>query len=240
MIVTANGSVAAAGSLGFEPDKTPSLALAASFSPMPLSTLKTIWIPFIAPGAREWVMEHMDSGQLTEGRFEASVPAGILWGKPVQLPDKAMRLDMQIERRDVHDDRQGSGDQQGVGQRGAFGLDVRGRREQRLKSRLPSGTVQVEAGAFAIPNVAKRPADGVVEFQLSGPLAALGEIADSDPLNALSQRDIVAERPQRHGQCFAVCPLPAARPDQRGRRRLEGRGQHRRMPPARHPSKGAR
>ncbi len=189
VIVTANGSVAAAGSLGFEPDKTPSLALAASFSPMPLSTLKTIWIPFIAPGAREWVMEHMDSGQLTEGRFEASVPAGILWGKPVQLPDKAMRLDMQMSDvtfttiGEVPAISKASGNVVLSGS--TFGVDV-----SSAEVATPSGTVQVEAGAFAIPNVAKRPADGVVEFQMSGPLAALGEIADSDPLNALSQRDI--------------------------------------------------
>src|SRR4029079_15359955 len=47
VIVTSEGSVGAGGRLGFEPDKTPSLAMAVSFSPMSVATLKTIWIPFI-------------------------------------------------------------------------------------------------------------------------------------------------------------------------------------------------
>ncbi len=189
VIVTPDGSLAAAGSLGFEPEKTPSLALAASFSPMPIATLKTIWIPFIAPGARRWVMEHMVSGQLVEGRYEASVPAGVLWGKPVQLPDKAMRLDMKMENvtfttlGDIPAVRKANGNVVLSGS--TFGVDV-----SSAEIDAPSGAVSVQAAAFAIPNVAKRPSDGVLEFQLAGPAAALGEIADSDPLNALSQRDI--------------------------------------------------
>ena len=187
VIVTTNGSVAAAGRLGFVPGKTPSLALAASFSPMPVSTLKTIWIPFIAPSARHWVMEHIQSGQLTEGSYEASVPAGILWGKPVQLPDKEMHLDMQLK--DVTFTTVGkvpavtkaAGNVVLSGS--TFGVDVTSGEVE-----VPAGTVKVEAGAFAIPNVAKRPAEGIVEFQLAGPVAALAQIANADPINALTQR----------------------------------------------------
>ena len=189
VIVTTDGSVAAAGRLGFEPGKTPSLALAASFSPMPVSTLKTIWIPFIAPAARHWVMEHIDSGQLTEGSYEASVPAGVLWGKPVQLPDKAMRLDMQLKNvtfttvGKVPAITKAAGNVVLSGS--TFGVDVTSG-----QIKVKSGTVKVEAGAFAIPNVAKRPADGIVEFQLAGPVAAIAEIANADPINALSERNM--------------------------------------------------
>ena len=189
VIVTTGGSVAAAGKLGFEPGKTPSLALAASFSPMPVSTLKTIWIPFIAPAARNWVMEHIISGDLAEGSYEASVPAGILWGKPVQLPDKAMRLDMQLKNvtfttvGKVPAVTKASGNVVLSGS--TFGVDVTSGEVD-----VPAGTVKVEAAAFAIPNVAKRPSDGIIEFQLAGPVAAMAQIADADPINALSQRDM--------------------------------------------------
>ena len=189
VVVTSDGSVAAAGRFGFEPGKTPSLALAASFSPMPVTTLKTIWTPFIAPAARRWVMEHIVSGQLVEGSYEASVPAGVLWGKPVQLPEEAMHLDMKLK--DVTFTTLGkvpaitkaSGNVVLSGS--TFGVDITGGQVD-----MPAGTVKVEAGAFAIPNVAKRPADGIVEFQLSGPIAAIAEIANSDPINALAQRDM--------------------------------------------------
>ena len=189
VIITSDGSVAAAGRLGFEPGKTPSLALAASFSPMPASTLKTIWIPFIAPAARHWVMEHILSGQLTEGSYEASVPAGVLWGEPVRLPDKAMHLDMQLKNvtfttvGKVPAVTDASGNVVLSGS--TFGVDVTSG-----QINVKSGTVKIDAGAFAIPNVAKRPADGIVEFQLSGPVAAIAEVANADPINALTQRDL--------------------------------------------------
>ncbi len=189
VIVTSDGSVAAAGRLGFEPGKTPSLALAASFSPMPVTTLKTIWIPFIAPAARNWVMEHVISGQLAEGSYEASVPAGVLWGKPVQLPDKAMRLDMKLKNvtfttvGKVPAITKASGNVVLSGS--TFGVDV-----TTGEVDVPAGTVKVEAGAFAIPNVAKRPSDGIIEFQLAGPVAAIAQIADADPINAFAQRDM--------------------------------------------------
>ncbi len=189
VVVTSAGSVAAAGRLGFEPGKTPSLALAASFSAMPVTTLKTIWVPFIAPAARRWVMEHIVSGQLTEGSYEASVPAGVLWGKPVQLPEKAMHLNMALKNvtfttfGKVPPVTKASGNIVLSGS--TFGVDM-----TTGEVNVPAGTVNVEAGAFAIPNVAKRPADGIVEFQLSGPIAAIAQIADADPINALAERDI--------------------------------------------------
>jgi hypothetical protein len=189
VIVTADGSVAAAGRLGFEPGKTPSLAMAASFSPMPVTTLKTMWIPFIAPAARRWVMEHILSGELTEGSYEASVPAGVLWGKPVQLPDKAMRLDMQLKNvtfttvGKVPAVTKAEGNIVLSGS--TFGVDMTSG-----EVKVEAGTVHVEAGAFAIPNVAKRPSDGILEFQLSGPIAAIAEIADADPINALREHDL--------------------------------------------------
>ena len=189
IVVTTDGSLAAAGSLGFEPGKTPSVAFAASFSPMPLSTLKTIWIPFIAPNAREWAMEHLISGELKQGHYEVSVPAGVLFKKPVRLPDNAMKLDMRMENVTFSTIGALPPIQKAAGNivlsGSTFGVDISAGEVE-----VPSGTVKVEAAAFAIPNVAKRPSDGIVEFQLAGPAAALGEIADAEPLRALSQRDI--------------------------------------------------
>ncbi len=189
VIVTSDGSVAAAGKLGFEPGKTPSLALAASFSPMPAATLKTIWIPFIAPAARRWVMEHIVSGQLTEGSYEASVPAGVLWGPPVRLPDKAMHLDMKLKNVTFttvgHVPAVTNASGNVVLSGSTFGVDVTSG-----QIKVKSGTVKIDAGAFAIPNAAKRPADGIVEFQLSGPIAAIAEVANADPINALAARGL--------------------------------------------------
>jgi len=186
-ISTPKGSVAAAGSLGFE-GTTPSLAMAASFSPMPASTLKQIWVPFIAPGARRWVMEHILSGQILSARFEAAIPGGILWNRAhPPIPEDGLRLDAKLD--DVSFTTFGelppivkaSGNL--VLNGSTFGVDV-----EKAEVVTPSGaTVAVNAGAFAVDDVFKRGAEGLIELQLSGAAGPLGEIANAKPLNVLGR-----------------------------------------------------
>ena len=88
--------------------------------------------------------------------------------------------------------------------------------------KVPAGTVKVDAGAFAIPNVAKRPSDGIVEFQLSGPVAAIAQIADADPINALAERDmspadLSAAPPRPRCRCASRCATRSTRPMSTGR-----------------------
>src|SRR5690606_15367300 len=97
IVAAQDASVAAAGSVGFD-GETPSLAVAASFSPMTVGQLKQIWLPLIAPEARAWVMQHMLAGRVISGRFEAAVPSGMMWTeRPTRLPEDVMRLDMRVE-----------------------------------------------------------------------------------------------------------------------------------------------
>ncbi len=185
-IVAPNASIAAAGSLGFE-GATPSLAMAASFSPMTIGALKQMWIPFIAPDARRWVMEHVSAGRIVSGRFEAAVPAGMMWGpEPVRLPNDAMHLNLRIENGTfttfgaLPAITNASGNIVLAGS--TFGVDL-----DQGEAKMPSGLVKLDAGAFAVPNLAQRPADGHIELQLSGKAPALAEIADADPLRALQR-----------------------------------------------------
>ncbi len=189
VIQAQDAAVAAAGSLGFS-GVTPSLAMAATFSPMDVGALKQMWVPLIAPGARRWVMQHVTSGRLVSGRFEASIPAGVLWtGKRPVLPDDAMRLNMQVA--DAGFTTFGklppivnaSGNVVVSGS--TVGIDL-----EKGEVRVPSGVVSVDNGAFAVPNTSKRPADGLIEVQLSGNAAALAEVADSDPIRALARRKL--------------------------------------------------
>ena len=192
VVQTPEGSIAAAGSLGFE-SRTPSLALAASFSEMPTAAAKQMWIPFIAPGARRWFIEHVTGGRITAGRFEAAIPGGLLWmGKRPQLPEDMLRLDLRLE--DVAfttigelppvENATGHAVLAGT----TFGIDL-----ESGVVRVPSGqTVKIEAGAFAVANTAQRHPEGVIEMQLSGEAGPLGEIADAKPLSALERQDIAA------------------------------------------------
>ncbi len=189
-ITTQGGSVAAAGSLGLD-GPTPSLAMAASFTPMALSTLKQMWPPFLAGAARKWAYEHIKGGTLEAGRFEASVPSGVLWtGERVILPEEYMRLDMRLD--DVSFTTIGNvpavtgATGNAVLAGSTFGIDV-----EKGKVVTPlGGTVDVTAGAFAVSNTAQRFPDGQIEMQLEGSVGALAEIADSEPIRAMERRSI--------------------------------------------------
>jgi hypothetical protein len=186
VIVAGDAAVAATASMGFD-GPTPSLVMAATFSPMSVSSLKNMWVPLIAPGARRWVMEHVSGGRLVSGRYEAAIPAGVLWtGKRPQLPDDAMRLDMRVEGvsfttfGELPPVSHASGNVVATGS--TVGIDV-----ETGEIRTRAGTVSVLAGVFAVPNTSKRPADGHIELQLAGGAEALAEIADSRPLIAMQR-----------------------------------------------------
>ena len=78
IIQTQQGSFAGAGRLGFT-GETPSFALAAELTPMSIATWKQMWPPFLAPGARRWAMDNILGGRIASARFEAAVPAGVLF-----------------------------------------------------------------------------------------------------------------------------------------------------------------
>lgn len=187
-IQTPVGSIAAAGSLGFEAS-TPSLAIAASFSGMPVAAAKQMWIPMIAPGARRWVMNHVLGGRIASGTFEAAVPGGFLWtGVRRQIPEDMMRLNLKLE--DISFDTIGelppvveaSGNAVLAGS--TFGVDL-----EKGRVKVPSGKmVEITAGAFAVANTAPRFPEGIVEVQLAGDASAMGEIADAKPFRTLEKQ----------------------------------------------------
>lgn len=190
VLQTPEGSIAAAGSLGFE-GRTPSLAMAASFSAMPTAAAKQMWIPFIAPGARRWFVEHVTDGRIAAGSFEAAIPSGLLWsGKRPQYLEEMMRLDLRLE--DVGFTTIGElppiahAYGNAVLSGSTFGIDL-----ESGVVRVPSGqTVRIDAGVFAVGNTAQRHPEGVIEMQLSGDAGPLGEIADARPFSALERQGI--------------------------------------------------
>lgn len=189
-LISSKASVAAAGSLGFE-GPTPSLAAAATFSPMRAGAFKQIWPAFLAPGARRWVMAHVQDGQIVSGHFEASVPPGILWtGKRLPIPEDQLRLDVRFEDAsfttvgDLPPIEHASGNAVLAGT--TFGVDLEGG-----DVKVPTGApVAINAGAFAVANTVSKSPIGRVELTLSGDAESLGEIADSKPFEALSKRSI--------------------------------------------------
>lgn len=190
IIQTPEGSIAAAGSLGFE-GPTPSLALAASFSAMPAWAAKQLWVPFLAPGARRWVVNHVTDGRIVSGTLEAAIPGGVLWtGGPLQLSKEMLRLDVRFEDiafstiGDLPPIEGASGVAVLAGS--TFGVDL-----DAGMVRVPSGkTVNIDSGLFAIADTAQRYPEGAIEMRLSGDAGPLSEIGDAEPFKALSKQNV--------------------------------------------------
>ena len=189
-ITTPVASVAAAGTLGLE-GATPSLALSASFTPMTIAAMKQIWPPTLAGPARKWVLDHVTGGRIASAHFEAAVPGGVLWtGERVTMPENYMRLDARLE--DVSFTTVGtippitgvSGNAVVAGS--TFGIDI-----DKGTIAAPSGkAVKLTAGIFAVPNTAVANAESRIETQFEGDIGAIAEIADSEPMRAMSRNSI--------------------------------------------------
>ncbi len=191
VVQTEQGSFAGAVRLGFT-GETPSLAVAAELTPMDIATWKRMWPVFVAPGARRWALDNISAGRIAAARFDAAVPAGVLFRpEPPKLDAEQFRLDLRLE--DVTVSTFGGlppvsrASGQAVLAGATFGVDVASG-----EVRTPGGRlVAVDAGAFAIDDVFDPSSDGVVEVQLSGAADAIGELADAEPLHALARRDLV-------------------------------------------------
>lgn len=187
-IATPYGSFNAAGSVGIEP-LSPSIALAATFSEMPVWALKQLWPAGFQDGGRRWLLDNMLDGRITGGDVTASIPAGLLAsGAPIH----ADMLRVQLSIADVTF-RTMEGMPDVTGARGvavlsgsSLGIDIE---EGRIVA-PGGGVVEITAAAFAIPETATAVPTARLEATATGPAAAFGAIADSPPLNALAPFDM--------------------------------------------------
>jgi hypothetical protein len=212
VIQSGDAALNAAGTVGYANNQAIA-ALAASISPMDVSAFKQMWIPFIAPGARRWVLQHVESGRVAEGKFAAAVPTVMLFSRqPKVMSDDQLRLDLRLEDvtfttyGELPPIRHASGNVVLAGS--TFGVDI----DEGAEVRVPSGaTVAITAGAFAVGNVFERPGEGNVAVQLTGPAAAIGEIADAKPFLALSRRDVAPADLSGNADVSVSVKMPLAR-----------------------------
>jgi hypothetical protein len=190
LIQTPEGSLTAAGSLGFE-GKTPSLAVAASISEMPAWAAKQIWVPFLVPGARNWFVEHVKGGRIAGGEFEAAIPGGMLWtNQRMFFTEEMLHLNLSLQGMafttygELPPIEAASGVAVLAGS--TFGVDL-----ESGVIKVPSGkTVAIDAGAFAVGDTSIRHPEGIIEIQVAGDADALGEIANAEPFATLSKQDV--------------------------------------------------
>ena len=126
-IVTPVASIAATGSIGIG-GPSPLFSVAATFSPMEADPLKQIWPSFIASGGRRWVLQHVTSGRIAAGRFDARLPVAFLFArKRPPISEDAMRLDLRLEDVEFTTYRRTAPGQACLWQRGPRRVDLRHR-----------------------------------------------------------------------------------------------------------------
>lgn len=188
-IDTPDGSLSLAGSIGFEGESL-SLVLTGALSPMRIATLKQMWTPFLAPGARRWVLDNMSDGRIEAGAFTADLPAGTLDRENPVVSDEGLQLDLRLADvafrvfGDLPPISDASGALALTG--AALGVHV-----DSATVRVPSGeTVRIESGAFTITDVFDPAVVAEADVELSGTASALGAIADAQPLEVLARRGV--------------------------------------------------
>jgi hypothetical protein len=89
---TAGLALTGAATLG---DEKPMLQLGVVAERMPVSAFKRLWPAPVAPGARTWVLEHIDGGLVDRVVIALDVPLEALATVDPVLPDNAIKLDVQ-------------------------------------------------------------------------------------------------------------------------------------------------
>ena len=79
-------------------DETPMLQLGVAADRMPVSAFKRLWPAPVAPGARTWVLEHVDGGLVDRVSIALNIPLEALAQVDPILPDSAIKLDAQASQ----------------------------------------------------------------------------------------------------------------------------------------------
>jgi hypothetical protein len=184
-VETPAGSLLIAANLGLDPGG-PSLALAATFTEMPVSTLMQIWPAGLADGGRKWLLNSMTAGRVISGHVEAEIPAAALRGEIPTTP-QMLRAELNLDGATFHTF-QGMPDIENA--RGmlvfagtTFGADI-----ESGEMIAPGGArIEIGAAAFAIANTATTVPMARLEIDALGPIGGFGALADQEPIGALSR-----------------------------------------------------
>jgi hypothetical protein len=187
-VATPYGSFDAAGTVGLE-QPSPSIALAATFSEMPVWALKQLWPAGFQDGGRRWLIDNMLEGRITGGDVMAAIPAGLL-ASGAPIPPEMLHVQLLLADAtfrtmpgmpDVT-----RADGVAVLSGSSLGIDI----ETGVIVAPSGGVVELTAAAFAIPETATAVPTARLEATAVGPAAAFGAIADSPPLKALQPFDM--------------------------------------------------
>ncbi|MGK9050882.1 hypothetical protein [Neorhizobium petrolearium] len=174
---------------------SPEISFGAQLPHMEVTGVKQLWPFWMARKPREWVMDNMFGGTVTNGSIAVFIPAGRMKGPgiPLELDENELQIgfDLANARMNLPGDIPPLRDIDGRftlnGQ--LLQVDV-----ARAASFFPSGRfVAVEGGRFSIPSTYAKPLMADLSLKLAGPADAVTELANFQPINALKGTEFKPE-----------------------------------------------
>ena len=187
-VASTQGAMVGSASWRFVEGISPEINLVAQAQRMSTAAVKQLWPYWVGKQARQWVLENLYGGTVSNARIQLSAPAGHY--KPegdVHFDENQLQIDFDIERArlnvagDIPPLRDTSGHMRLRGSHVSFNI-------QSATAFFPTGrTVDVNDAVFSIPSTGERPLMAELSMSVKGKADAVAELITYHPINALDR-----------------------------------------------------
>ncbi len=188
-VVTGPYAMAASLSLQFVEGKSPAINLAATTERLPTTAVKQLWPYWMGKRARQWVLENLYGGAVSNGRIQLSAPAGHYPpGRDAgPFTEDQFQIDFDIERARMNV----AGDIPPLRDTNGH-LSLRGASVEvavtSASGYFPTGrVVQIGDGKLTIPDTELKPLMADLELSVSGKADAVAELITYHPIDVLDR-----------------------------------------------------
>ncbi|WP_339762209.1 DUF3971 domain-containing protein [uncultured Hoeflea sp.] len=187
-VASEQGALIGSASWRFVEGISPEINLAAQADRMSTAAVKQLWPYWVGKRARQWVLENLYGGTVSNGRIQLAAPAGHY--KPYEdvfFNEDQLQIDFDIERArmnvagDIPPLRDTVGHMRLRGSKITFNIAS-------ATAFFPTGrTVDVNDAVFSIPEANERPLMADLSMSVRGNADAVAELISYHPINALDK-----------------------------------------------------
>ena len=168
-------------------DKAAGVFLSGTIRDLPASTIKKMWPPVVAKGARQWIAENVISGSISEGAFTVEIPAETIVAASQDVPIPDEMVDFKFTLKDVTS-RYFEGLPPLTGASGTgfisgnhFVLNVKGGSVQLPNKKI----IKLSSAVMKTSGLAELVSPSTISLKVSAPVKEVLTLIDMEPLNLL-------------------------------------------------------
>lgn len=187
-VASSQGGMLGSASWRFVEGKSPEINLVAEAPAMSTAAVKQLWPYWMGKRARQWVLDNLYGGSVSNGRIQLAVPAGHYGpDEPKRFGENQLQIDFDIERARMNV----AGDIPPLRDTVAH-IRLRGSRVDVSVSSatafFPTGrSVDISDATFSIPAADEQPLMAELAMAVSGDADAVAELITYHPINALER-----------------------------------------------------